>query len=210
MKSETKKVIIRQLGLRPYAEVLSMMRCFTKTRNKDSYDEIWLVQHPQVFTQGRSGRTEHLLNIGSIPVVQSDRGGQITFHGPGQQVMYTLLNLDRYKLNIRSLVSLLEETVISTLSRFSIESVSYIEKPGVYVGTDKICSLGLSIYRGCSFHGLALNIAMDLSPFLLINPCGDANIRMTQMKELIPNIEIDDVAPILLKECLRRLDASLA
>ncbi|MCR3756044.1 MAG: lipoyl(octanoyl) transferase [Sodalis sp. Psp] len=198
-------LVIRQLGLQPYELVLLAMRRFTDQRNTASADEIWLVQHPQVFTQGRTGKAEHLLMPGSIPVIQSDRGGQVTFHGPGQQVMYVLLDLRRHQLDMRSLVTLLEQTVIDTLSYFSIVAHARSDAPGVYVGDDKICSLGLRIHKGCSFHGLALNVNMDLTPFLRINPCGYAGQRMTQVSNLSPGIDTDDVAPILLMECLRLL-----
>ncbi|CUX96768.1 Octanoyltransferase [Candidatus Doolittlea endobia] len=196
-------LVVRQLGLQPYQKVLLAMRYFTDTRNTASADEIWLVQHPQVFTQGQTGKIEHLLHPSTIPVVQSDRGGQVTFHGPGQQVMYVLLDLRRRQLDVRCLVTLLEQTVVSTLARFSISAYTRGDAPGVYVGASKICSLGLRIRKGCSFHGLALNIAMDLSPFLCINPCGYTGLRITQVSDFLPDIDIDDVSSVLLAECLR-------
>lgn len=204
----SESLVIRQLGLQPYERVSRAMHRFTDERNAASTDEIWLVQHPQVFTQGQAGKDEHLLQPGAIPVIQSDRGGQVTFHGPGQQVMYVLLDLRRRRLGVRDLVTLLEQTVIATLGRFAISAHARADAPGVYVGTDKICSLGLRIRKGCSFHGLALNVAMDLAPFLRINPCGYACLRMTQVSDLSPGTGIDDVAPMLLAECLRLLDAT--
>ncbi|NDL62694.1 lipoyl(octanoyl) transferase LipB [Acerihabitans arboris] len=198
-------IIIRQLGLQPYEPVSRAMHIFTDRRDETTADEIWLVQHPQVFTQGQAGKAEHILTPGAIPVIQSDRGGQVTFHGPGQQILYVLLNLKRRKLGVRQLVTLLEETVVETLGRFAIEARARADAPGVYVGDDKICSLGLRIRKGCSFHGLALNIAMDLSPFLRINPCGYAGLRMTQMSERVPGTRADDVAPVLTAVFLRRL-----
>ncbi|RLR18438.1 lipoyl(octanoyl) transferase LipB [Sodalis-like symbiont of Bactericera trigonica] len=203
----SESLVIRQLGLQPYERVSLAMHRFTDARSAASADEIWLVQHPLVFTQGQAGKAEHLLQPGSIPVVQSDRGGQVTFHGPGQQVMYVLLDLRRRRLGVRSLVTLLEQTVVSTLARFSISAHARADAPGVYVSADKICSLGLRIRKGCSFHGLALNVAMDLSPFLRINPCGYAGLRMTQVSDLAPGTGINDVAPVLLAECLRLIKA---
>ncbi|MFT4464686.1 MAG: lipoyl(octanoyl) transferase LipB [Sodalis sp. (in: enterobacteria)] len=204
----SESLVIRQLGLQPYERVSRVMHRFTDERNAASTDEIWLVQHPQVFTQGQAGKAEHLLQPGAIPVIQSDRGGQVTFHGPGQQVMYVLLDLRRRRLGMRDLVTLLERTVIATLARFAISAHARADAPGVYVGADKICSLGLRIRKGCSFHGLALNVAMDLSPFLRINPCGYAGLRMTQVSDLSPGTGIDDVAPVLLAQCQRLLDAT--
>ncbi|SNC59002.1 Octanoyltransferase [Sodalis endosymbiont of Henestaris halophilus] len=201
-------LVIRQLGLQPYEQVSRAMQLFTNDRDAASFDEIWLVQHPQVFTQGHSGKIEHLLHPGDIPVIQSDRGGQVTLHGPGQQVMYVLLNLRRRLLGARDLVTLLESTVISTLARFNISAYSRASAPGVYVGANKICSLGLRIRKGCSFHGLALNVTMDLSPFLRINPCGYIGLRMTQVSDLSPGTSIDDVASVLIEECLRLLNAT--
>lgn len=198
-------VIIRQLGLQPYEEVSQAMHIFTDRRIETTPDEIWLVQHPQVFTQGQAGKAEHILAPGGIPVIQSDRGGQVTFHGPGQQILYVLLNLKRRKLGVRQLVTLLEETVVDTLGRFGIAARARADAPGVYVGDDKICSLGLRIRKGCSFHGLALNVAMDLSPFLRINPCGYAGLRMTQVSDLAPGTRVDDVAPVLTGAFLQRL-----
>lgn len=204
----SESLVIRQLGLQPYERVSRAMHRFTDERNAASADEIWLLQHPHVFTQGQAGKAEHLLQPGAIPVIQSDRGGQVTFHGPGQQVMYVLLDLRRRRLGVRDLVTLLEQTVIATLARFAISAHARADAPGVYVGVDKICSLGLRIRKGCSFHGLALNVAMDLSPFLRINPCGYVGLRMTQVSDLSAGTGMDDVAPVLLAECLRLMDAT--
>ena len=164
------KILVRQLGLQPYEPISQAMHEFTDTRDDSTLDEIWLVEHYPVFTQGQAGKAEHILMPGDIPVIQSDRGGQVTYHGPGQQVMYVLLNLKRRKLGVRELVTLLEQTVVNTLAELGIEAHPRADAPGVYVGEKKICSLGLRIRRGCSFHGLALNVNMDLSPFLRINP----------------------------------------
>ncbi|XBS70918.1 lipoyl(octanoyl) transferase LipB [Acerihabitans sp. KWT182] len=198
-------IIIRRLNLQPYDIVSRAMHEFTDRRDHDTPDEIWLVQHPQVFTQGQAGKAEHILQPGSIPVIQSDRGGQVTYHGPGQQVMYVMLDLKRRKLGVRQLVTLLEDTVVATLGRFDIHARARADAPGVYVDDAKICSLGLRIRKGCSFHGLALNIAMDLSPFLRINPCGYAGLRMTQVSDFVPGVQTDDVAPVLIESFIALL-----
>ena len=163
------KIILRQLGLQPYVPVSQAMHTFTDQRTESTPDELWLVQHHPVFTQGQAGKAEHVLAAGDIPVIQSDRGGQVTYHGPGQQVMYVLVDLKRNKFGVRQLVTAIEQTVVNTLEKFSIEAYARADAPGVYVGEKKICSLGLRIRKGCSFHGLALNTAMDLGPFSRIN-----------------------------------------
>lgn len=174
------------------------MHAYTDQRDEHSRDEIWLVEHPPVFTQGQAGKAEHLLMPGDIPVVQSDRGGQVTYHGPGQQVMYVLIDVKRRKLGVRQLVTILEETVIATLADFGVSARARADAPGVYVGDEKICSLGLRIRKGCSFHGLALNVAMDLTPFLRINPCGYAGMSMTQLKYFQPEVTTAQVqAPLV-------------
>ncbi|PLK59369.1 octanoyltransferase [Candidatus Palibaumannia cicadellinicola] len=198
--TQTDYLIIRQLGLQPYELVSLAMHSFTEQRRARTRDEIWLVQHQPVFTQGHAGKSEHLLMPGDIPVVQSDRGGQVTYHGPGQQLMYVMLDLRRRKLSVRHLVTLLEETVIATLSSFAITAYPRANAPGVYVGDDKICSIGLRIRNGCSLHGLALNITMDLAPLLRINPCGEAGLRMTQVSQLSSVTPvIEDVVMVLLE-----------
>ena len=200
------KILIRQLGLQPYEPVSQAMHEFTDARDEDTLDEIWLVEHHPVFTQGQAGKAEHVLVPGDIPVIQSDRGGQVTYHGPGQQVMYVLLDLKRRKLGVRELVTLLEQTVVNTLAEYSIESHPRADAPGVYVGERKICSLGLRIRKGCPFHGLALNIAMDLTPFLRINPCGYAGMEMTQMRQWQPAASPETVAPRLVANLLALLN----
>jgi len=177
-------VVIRQLGLQPYLPVLEAMRRYTDQRDADSPDEIWLLQHEAVFTQGQAGKAEHLLAPGDIPVVQVERGGQVTYHGPGQLVVYLLLDLRRLKLGVRELVSLMEEVVVAVVAEYGVHAYAKPDAPGVYVDGDKIASLGLRVRRGCSFHGLALNVAMDLSPFDRINPCGYAGLKMTQLSAL--------------------------
>ncbi|TCV97958.1 lipoyl(octanoyl) transferase [Biostraticola tofi] len=198
-------LIVRQLGLQPYQLISQAMHDFTDRRDARTPDELWLVEHPQVFTQGQAGKAEHLLMPGDIPVIQSDRGGQVTFHGPGQQILYVLIDLKRRKVGVRQLVTVLEQTVVDTLAQLDINAYARADAPGVYVDQKKICSLGLRIRHGCSFHGLALNVAMDLSPFLRINPCGYAGLEMTQVSHFVAGIQTRDVAPLLIASCLTLL-----
>lgn len=200
------KILVRHLGLQPYEPVSQAMHDFTDSRDDTTPDEIWLVEHLPVFTQGQAGKAEHLLTTGDIPVIQSDRGGQVTYHGPGQQVMYVLLNLKRRKLGVRELVTLLEQTVVDTLAEYGIDAHPRADAPGVYVGEMKICSLGLRIRKGCSFHGLALNINMDLTPFLRINPCGYPGMEMTQMCQWVETATPDIIRPVLLNKFLALLN----
>lgn len=200
------KILVRHLGLQPYEPVSQAMHEFTDMRDDTTPDEIWLVEHLPVFTQGQAGKAEHLLMTGDIPVIQSDRGGQVTYHGPGQQVMYVLLNLKRRKLGVRELVTLLEQTVVNTLAEYGIDAHPRADAPGVYVGEMKICSLGLRIRKGCSFHGLALNINMDLTPFQRINPCGYAGMEMTQMRQWVDTATPENIRPVLLKKFLALLN----
>ncbi|MDV5172387.1 lipoyl(octanoyl) transferase LipB [Photobacterium rosenbergii] len=200
------KIIIRNLGRQDYQPVWQAMHKFTDERSPETTDEVWLVEHNPVFTQGQAGKAEHLLNTGDIPVVQSDRGGQVTYHGPGQLVAYVLIDLRRKKMGVRDLVTHIENTIIKTLSQFGIESNARPDAPGVYVSGQKICSLGLRIRRGCSFHGLALNINMDLAPFLRINPCGYAGMEMTQTALLNGPSELAEIQPVLVEELVNLLD----
>ncbi|MGJ0577994.1 lipoyl(octanoyl) transferase LipB [Xenorhabdus bovienii] len=202
-------VILRQLGIQPYGPVSDAMHQFTEQRTAETSDEIWLVQHEKVFTQGQAGKAEHVLTPGEIPVIQSDRGGQVTYHGPGQQVMYVLVDLKRAKIGVRQLVTAIENTVIETLAYFGVEAHARPGAPGVYVQNNKICSLGLRIRKGCSFHGLALNIAMDLQPFLRINPCGYAGMQMTQLSHLAAEVTVEDVQPVLVEKFCRILGFQL-
>lgn len=173
-------IIVRQLDQTDYVSVWQAMQNFTDNRNDSTLDELWLVEHPAVFTQGQAGKEEHLLMPGDIPVVKVDRGGQVTYHGPGQQVMYFMINLRRRKMGVRELVTLIENGIIATLAEANVVANAKPDAPGVYVDGKKIASLGLRVRKGCSFHGLALNINMDLSPFLRINPCGYAGLEMIQ------------------------------
>jgi lipoyl(octanoyl) transferase len=178
------KLIIRQLGLQAYMPIWQAMQDFTNNRDSETADEIWLVEHQAVFTQGQAGKEEHILMPGDIPVVKVDRGGQVTYHGPGQQMMYVLLNLKRNKLGVRTLVTALEQCVVNTLQEYAIKAYPKADAPGVYVDAKKVCSIGLRIRKGCSFHGLALNVNMDLSPFQRINPCGYAGLEMVDCSQL--------------------------
>ncbi|MGY0589137.1 MAG: lipoyl(octanoyl) transferase LipB [Paraglaciecola chathamensis] len=182
--NDTTPVIIRQLGRQPYQPIWQAMQDFTDNRDAHSQDEIWLVEHDPVFTQGQAGKEEHLLAPGDIPVVKVDRGGQVTYHGPGQQMMYVLLNLKRHNLGVRTLVSALENCIVDTLKEYAIDAYPRADAPGVYVDSKKVCSIGLRIRRGCSFHGLALNVNMDLAPFQRINPCGYAGLEMVDCTQL--------------------------
>ncbi|WP_457665722.1 lipoyl(octanoyl) transferase LipB [Thiolapillus sp.] len=177
-------VIIRDLGQKDYVETWRAMRDFTDSRRPETPSEIWLLEHPPVFTQGQAGKAEHLLDPGDIPVVQSDRGGQVTYHGPGQLIAYLLLDLKALNRGIRSLVSAMEDAVIRLLADQDIAAAARPDAPGVYVGEKKIAALGLRVRRGYTYHGLALNLEMDLAPFERINPCGHAGQEVTRMKDL--------------------------
>ena len=176
-------LIVRSLGLTEYVAVWKAMRSFTDSRDEQTLDEIWVNQHTPVFTQGQSGRRENILEPRDIPVVYADRGGQVTYHGPGQLVVYLLFDLRRMDLNARSLVDGIEESIVSVLAGYSIGATTKRDAPGVYVQATKIASVGLRIRRGCSYHGLSLNVAMDLEPFDRINPCGHANLKMSQVED---------------------------
>lgn len=174
---------VRDLGMRDYQPVWESMQQFTDSRDENSPDELWLVEHKPVFTQGQAGKAEHLLAPDDIPVLQVDRGGQVTYHGPGQLIAYPLLDIRRRKLSVRDLVHDIEQAIINTLAVFEIPAERNPGAPGVYVGAAKIASLGLRIRRGCSFHGLALNIDMNTEPFSRINPCGFEGLEITQMAD---------------------------
>ncbi|ART61856.1 lipoyl(octanoyl) transferase LipB [Kushneria marisflavi] len=176
---------VYRLGTCDYTTIWEAMRRFTDERTATTQDQIWLVEHFPVFTQGRAGKPEHLLRSSDIPLVQSDRGGQVTYHGPGQLVMYPLIDVKRRRIGVRAMVDALENAVIRVLSEHGINACSRSDAPGVYVDGAKIASLGLRIRRGSSFHGIAFNIDMDLSPFDHINPCGYAGLRMTQLRDLL-------------------------
>ncbi|CAB0149604.1 Octanoyltransferase [Pseudidiomarina piscicola] len=177
-------VVIRQLGRQPYEPIWHAMQTFTDRRDASTRDELWVLEHEPVFTQGQAGKEEHILAPGDIPIVKVDRGGQVTYHGPGQLVVYFLLDLRRLKIGVRQLVNHIEDSIVKLMADYGVEAAARPDAPGVYVDDAKLCSLGLRIRKGCSFHGLALNVNMDLSPFLRINPCGYAGMQMVQSKEL--------------------------
>ncbi len=177
-------VVVKSLGRVDYAPTLALMQAFTDTRTEMTPDEIWCLEHPPVYTLGQAGRTEHLLAPGDIPVVRCDRGGQVTYHGPGQLVVYLLVDLRRRGLGIRAFVSLIETALIALLADYGIDAIARPEAPGVYCDGRKLASLGLRVRRGCSYHGLSLNIDMDLTPFRGIDPCGMSGLEVTQLAEL--------------------------
>ena len=177
---------LRRLGRVEYAACLGEMQSFTDQRGADTADALWLVEHPPVFTLGLAGKPEHVLDAGDIPVVHCDRGGQVTYHGPGQVVLYALLDLNRAGLGVKALVTLLEQAVIDLLAGLDIAAERHPGAPGVYVAGAKIAALGLRVRRGCCYHGLSFNVAMDLAPFARINPCGYAGMAVTQLRGLAP------------------------
>lgn len=199
-------LVIRQLGKRDYQQVWQEMIDFTNRREEHTSDQLWLVEHPPVYTQGLNGKAEHLVNPGNIPVVESDRGGQVTYHGPGQMVLYLLIDLRRKGLGVRSLVSALENSTIALLRQYGIFASARSDAPGVYVDGAKIASLGLRVRRGCSYHGLSLNVAMDLEPFNRINPCGMAGLSVTSLENLGVEVNTFEPAPPLIKELMKILD----
>ncbi len=198
---------VRQLGQQEYEQVWQAMRTFTDQRTHCTEDELWVVEHPAVFTQGQAGKAEHILSAGDIPVVQSDRGGQVTYHGPGQIVIYLLLDIKRRGIKVRPLITLLEETIIELLEKYGINAASRKDAPGVYVDHKKIAALGLRIRRNGCYHGLSLNVDMDLTPFQQINPCGYHRLQVTQLSALIDTmIDINQVKQQLTTLLLKNLD----
>ncbi|MCG8909124.1 MULTISPECIES: lipoyl(octanoyl) transferase LipB [Pseudomonas] len=195
----------RELGILPYEPTWHAMQRFTAEREAATPDEVWLLEHERVFTQGQAGKAEHVLFPGDIPVVQVDRGGQVTYHGPGQLVAYLLLDVRRSGIGVRDLVSRIEQSLIGLLGSYGVTAVSKPDAPGVYVDGAKIASLGLRIRNGRSFHGLALNVDMDLEPFRRINPCGYAGMAMTQLSQLAGPIALADVRERLRGELVERL-----
>lgn len=185
--------VIRDLGVRDYVEVFNEMKKFTQERSEQTIDEIWLLEHFPVFTQGQAGKAEHVFHRGQIPIVQSDRGGQVTYHGPGQLIGYFLLNCQQNQIGIKQLVSGIEDLIIHMLEHFHIKGHKICGAPGIYVDGKKIASLGLRIKNHCSYHGLALNVDMDLQPFSDINPCGYEKMQMTQIKDYCPGITMETV-----------------
>ncbi len=185
---------VKRLGRQDYTETWRNMKAFTEARTAETDDEIWLVEHPSVFTLGLNGKQEHLLQTGSIPVVNTDRGGQVTYHGPGQLVVYILLNIKRLNKGSRQLVTILEQAMINTLAQYGITAQAKSDAPGVYVAEKKIGAVGLRIKNGCCYHGLSLNNAMDLTPFQYINPCGYPGLEVTQIQNLGIDVSTEELA----------------
>ena len=196
--------LIRRLGLLPYEPVWRSMQKFTDERQDATRDEIWFVEHPPVFTLGLNASREHVLAPGAIPVVQIDRGGQVTYHGPGQLMIYPLLNLRKLKLGVRDLVVALENAVIATVAEFGIAASGSRKAPGVYVQGAKLASVGLRIRRGACYHGMALNVSLDLEPFDRINVCGYKDLRVTRLKDLGVELDVDSTAQRLLPHLLQK------
>ncbi|MFC4820953.1 lipoyl(octanoyl) transferase LipB [Dokdonella ginsengisoli] len=197
-------VLVRRLGRQPYEPVWRAMQAFTDTRGPDTPDELWVLEHDPVFTLGQAGKWEHVLLPGEIPVVPVDRGGQVTYHGPGQIVAYPLFDLRRLKVGVRELVHRIEQAIIDTLDTWNIVAMRRDGAPGVYVGDAKVAALGLRVRRGCSFHGLAFNVDMDLEPFHRINPCGYQGLAVTQVLDLGGPGSLAEVETVLIGELARQ------
>lgn len=201
---------IKKRGLIDYPHCFAQMQAFTECRDEHSVDELWLVEHPPVYTQGLAGKAEHIIHAGDIPVVQANRGGQVTYHGPGQAVIYFLLDIARIKLGVRDLVTRIENTMIALLADYGLVSNSDKDAPGVYVQGAKIGSIGLRVTKGCTYHGLSLNVDMDLSPFRGINPCGYAGMQVTQLVDLLPEtavaLNMNEVQQILASKLAAELE----
>ena len=191
MKNSPNTLIIRDLGLQEYEPIWKAMQKFTAERDETTPDELWCLEHPPVFTMGLNGKRKHLLNVNNIPVIDIDRGGQVTYHGPGQLVIYTLIDLGRHHIGVKDLVNIIEQSIIQLLKTYNINAQGKENAPGVYVNGEKIAALGLRIKKNKSYHGLSLNIDMDLSPFLQINPCGYENLIVTQVKNLKSGVGLD-------------------
>ncbi len=203
-------VLQRELGLVAYEPTLQAMKDLTDSRTPDDPDQLWLLQHPRVFTQGQAGKAEHVLAPGDIPVIQVDRGGQVTYHGPGQWVLYLMIDLRRRAWGVRDLVDTIERSIVLLLAEYGIDAAPRPEAPGVYVGGAKIASLGLRVRRGCSYHGLALNVDLDLEPFGRINPCGHRGLEVTSMARLLADgVDTDAVGRRLLNLVADRLGSQV-
>lgn len=197
---------IRNLGLQPYLTVWDKMKSFTSVRNESTIDELWLLEHWPVYTQGQAGKAEHILNPNDIPIVQSDRGGQVTYHGPGQLVAYVLMDIRRRHLGIRNLVSQLEQILINLLANYQIPGSIRCGAPGVYVEDKKIASIGLRVKNGCTYHGISLNVAMDLAPFQSINPCGFAKLKMAQISDYVPDVSVTGASKLFSEAFLTQFE----
>ncbi|WP_223787166.1 lipoyl(octanoyl) transferase LipB [Marinicella meishanensis] len=202
----TQPIIVKHLGRQAYEPVWRAMQQFTDERDANTADELWLVEHPPVFTQGLAGKAEHVLAAGDIPVIQVDRGGQVTYHGPGQIVAYPLINLRRHGIGVKSLVHGIEQAIIDTVALYGVQAARKDNAPGVYVDGAKIASLGLRIRKACSFHGLAFNIDMDLEPFQRINPCGFSGLEVIQLADLAQQVDINTVEQQLIAAFCQQLN----
>ncbi|MCH7829181.1 MAG: lipoyl(octanoyl) transferase LipB [Proteobacteria bacterium] len=203
-------ITIRNRGLQEYVPLWREMQTFTDTRDETTPDELWFTEHPPVFTMGLNADEEHLLTPGDIPVVQIDRGGQVTYHGPGQLMVYPLIDLKRANLGVRTLVTALEQSIVDFVADYDIEAIARPDAPGVYVEDKKLASVGLRIRRGASFHGMALNVEVELEPFSRINPCGYADLQMTDLQRLGIDLQLEDAAEKLLPHFLRHLGLSVS
>jgi len=205
MKPPENKLIIRQLGLQDYDLIWKKMQDFTAQRDEATPDELWCLEHPPIFTMGLNGKKKHLLNINDIPVINIDRGGQVTYHGPGQLVIYTLIDLARLNIGVKQLVNMIEQSIIELLADYGVNAQGKEKAPGVYVDGAKIAALGLRIKKSKSYHGLSLNIDMDLAPFLQINPCGYEGLAVTQLVDLIAITKHKDISECLISHLSKRL-----
>jgi lipoyl(octanoyl) transferase len=196
---------IKYLGRQDFLVTWQAMYDFTQNRNEHTENELWVLEHLAVFTQGQAGKPEHILNAHDIPVIQTDRGGQVTYHGPGQLIVYVLFDLKRAKMNVRQLVTHLEQAIIRFLAMQHIQAHSDCTRPGVYIGEEKIASIGLRVKKGCSFHGISFNVDMDLTPFSYINPCGYAQLRMTQLKSFLSEVKMTNIQADLAQQIEKQL-----
>lgn len=203
------ELVMRKLGLCDYVETWEAMKAFTRNRQTESLDELWILEHNPVYTLGTNGKREHILDAGDIPIVNIDRGGQVTFHGPGQLVIYLLLNLHRRKLGVRKLVSIIEDSIIRLLAKYQVTGLNDPKAPGVYVDGRKIAALGLRVSKGCTTHGMSLNVDMDLSPFSGINPCGYENLEVIQCKDMGITTPLQQLADELVSLLQEELPASI-
>ena len=206
MDAVAETIVVKHLGRRDYEPVWREMQQFTDQRDQNTLDELWLVEHPPVFTQGLAGKAEHILAAGDIPVIQVDRGGQVTYHGPGQIVAYPMINLRRHGIGVKSLVFGIEQAIIDTVAHYGVEAARKDNAPGVYVDGAKIASLGLRIRKACSFHGLAFNIDMDLEPFMRINPCGFSGLEVIQLANLADGVNLATVEQQLIAAFCKQLN----
>ena len=206
----TNHLIIRRLGLLDYEPVWQHMQAFTDQRDEHTADEFWLLQHPRVFTLGQAGKAEHLLAPGDIPVIKVDRGGQVTYHGPGQLVIYLLVNIKRHRVGVREFVTIIENSLVNLLARYGINAQPRPDAPGVYVKGEKIAALGLRVRKGCTFHGLSLNVDLDLEPFQRINPCGHQGMVVTRLCDQLDLQQFAELsAPQIGNDLLQELQAQL-